>query len=1571
MSTSTAVHSNAFNFMSFILSQVDPRTGQYTCAISLPELKANNLCGPIVPLQLIFNPFNTPDSGFGKGWDLKLSQFNTTNRMLSLYTGESFKVNPGANGAEIPEKKIDSFHFHDLGNQRYRVEHKSGLVEILARVQGDIALPVQMRSPQGHSVSLDYVAFGTGPLLSSIRNADGTPLLTLVRNTNWLDITLFPGSAYEALFRMNIVGGETTSLILPTDDQASWRFGYVLKEGLTCLAQVDTPTGARETVTYSAKSHAFPGLASRKLPRVERHVRNPGFGQPAVEKRYEYDARDHNFLGYGSGVSWSDDGLDNLYKVSSTYWYETTEILWDGIGNQKVEETRRVFNHFHLQTLEETTQYSSDPSKHTLKRTDTEYHLVPNLEFKDQPPYCQLPKTVTETWHLVAATTPRHVETVSTTYDNFGNLLTQVNANGVTETSEWYKAEGEDGCPADPQGFVRNLKRKTVTPAKSDYGNAPTLQTRYTYSELPSLIDREKWLAIENETLMQIRTGNELELTTTTYAYFNDPGNPFEHGRKRLDEVAHKGNVTATHYSYRMARYARTDEPVLHTDIEIVGFDDSATKPVRKRHTLMHSMFNGEPLLNRDDSDVEIAYEYDLLSRVTKETVAPNTAYEASRSYTYRLTNAAGQQALQTACDVKGVTTTTWLDGFNRPIKEARQDADAPGFNPNDEPRLTYEATYNNREQLISETVIDWEGPKNVPLTSLLRYDDWGEQRCVVRADGVEEHEVTDPIHQTTTQWLEVEGKDATGKTVTANNLFDKPDSIKRYAKGVDPTAPGAVAYSEHLYRYDGMGRTAEEHDPMGNRTAYEYDAFDRMVKTVLPDYYEVEREYAPHSTEDLPTRISVGGIELGTQEFDGLDRMTASTTGGRRSEYTFDPGQSQPKSVLRPSGVTTDYVYRPELGEDPEQRIAVESTAVFTYDQQNARLRKTQEVDENGITHVLEREYFSTGELKSERRGAANEEPYVMHYQYSRQARLLNYIDVLGQHQTYTYNPRAQLIETRLGNTHSTFTYDDLARVKSIRTVDGDQVLETTIAYDDYGREVLRTFDFGQGVIQTLAQTYDEADRLTHRMLQQGSDLLRDETYAYDERGRLVDYRCEGSECPVDPYGKTIIGQLFGFDEKDNLTYLETTFDGGRHSIYFEYNNEDPCQLSALDNELSPPRPGDPDYPPRIDFNYDANGNLLNDEAGRLLGYDSLSRLISVSALSGESLGDYQYDALDILSGSGSDSGNERRFYQNGDLVNLVKGADSSTFVRAEGVVLAEHQEGASPKSLLLAADDKSSVLHELGHGERLDLAYTPYGYSVGGEGALGYNGEQREVRDGRYLLGKGYRALNSTLMRFESPDSLSPFGKGGMNGYAYVAGNPVGYTDPTGHLKLKLFALLMFSGVGEAGQAAGQGAARTSRSVLQGASRTAGQATNAASSTVGASDDLLSGFTMTTTRGSSTFGATTSVAQQTGSRGVSSISSAPVPSMPGPSRATPAVNYAPQQSRQAVAQTKPGPAIPAPKPPKPLSTKEFNKLGLFDRQRYLDRGGIDPTTGMPAPKKKSNWMDVPKESARFREQP
>lgn len=66
-----------------------------------------------------------------------------------------------------------------------------------------------------------------------------------------------------------------------------------------------------------------------------------------------------------------------------------------------------------------------------------------------------------------------------------------------------------------------------------------------------------------------------------------------------------------------------------------------------------------------------------------------------------------------------------------------------------------------------------------------------------------------------------------------------------------------------------------------------------------------------------------------------------------------------------------------------------------------------------------------------------------------------------------------------------------------------------------------------------------------------------------------------------------------------------------------------------------------------------------------------------------------------------------------------------------------------------------------------------------------LGFNGELCERKIGWYLLGNGYRAYNPTLMRFHSPDSWSPFRKGGVNAYMYCAGDPRSFTDPTGHMR------------------------------------------------------------------------------------------------------------------------------------------------------------------------------------------
>lgn len=106
--------------------------------------------------------------------------------------------------------------------------------------------------------------------------------------------------------------------------------------------------------------------------------------------------------------------------------------------------------------------------------------------------------------------------------------------------------------------------------------------------------------------------------------------------------------------------------------------------------------------------------------------------------------------------------------------------------------------------------------------------------------------------------------------------------------------------------------------------------------------------------------------------------------------------------------------------------------------------------------------------------------------------------------------------------------------------------------------------------------------------------------------------------------------------------------------------------------------------------------------------------------------------------------------------------------------------------RTVLLATDSKHSVIAEITATTSNPIAYAAYGTQSAQQQVvtgLGFNGELREAHLGWYLLGNGYRAYNSTLMRFHSPDSWSPFGKGGLNAYMYCEGEPVTGSDSTGH--------------------------------------------------------------------------------------------------------------------------------------------------------------------------------------------
>ncbi|WP_164721180.1 RHS repeat-associated core domain-containing protein [Burkholderia stagnalis] len=1357
-SPSAAVHSNAFNFLSFVDAGVDPRTGFYTFSIALPNVMANDLTGPALPLSLAFNPLQTDDRGVGIGWSLRVSHYDRIAKQLRLSTGETYRAVDTGPRIVVEDQKLQNFRVDKIDGD-LRIVYKNGVTERLSNAGAhDVYLPSAIHSPEGRALSLRYTMFRGHRLLSEVRD-DSRRLLALERTDTQAAITLLPDAPDAATFTLVLRNDRVTEIRLPVDNRASWRLQYETLGDLTLISQVESPTGGVETVRYQAQGHELPaGAPLRYLPYAIEHVRMPRADQPRLRSLYRYTR--NNFMGYGApGLVWK-DGEDNLYKVLDDYRYgsDETHVTSEGDATEAVRVVHRTFNRFHLLVSEETNQRGHV----ALQRT--EYDEKPGRPFSEQSPQCQLPLRATKSWYLSAAPGTAREEVVTTRFDDWGNLLEQVDAAGTVEQYDYYPAEGDTGCPPDPLGFVRFVRTKRVTPAPGPVA-APTVATRYTYAALPSLQpDGPSHVVVADETLSEVTDHASRDLQHIARTWLDTPTDALLHGRVATETKTLGGIATRTAYVYAL------QDDALCTTTTVTGFDGTT-----RTSSAWRALATGQNVRVEDESGVTIRYAYDALGRVLAETTAPGTEYEATRRHTYGLAATADDPVYASVTDALGVTTRTAYDGLNRVVRIDTADVDHA-----DEPmRTTYRARYDALGQLVEETQTDWLDGEPLALVSRHRYDDWGERNGTTRPDGVDAYRVQDPIRRTETEWLADGAGTRTGRTVTTRNAFDKPVSIERFDTR---DAAAGVTVNE----YDGLGRCVRRTDPAGNVSTFAYDAFGRMTRNVLPDGVAIEHAYAAHDSDALPIRIGVadsgGGrtIVAGEQAFDGLGRLARRTVGGRVRVFAYEGSHTQPNHEITPSGASIRYAYTPSLTRQPIRRSVADLDDDYTYHPVHAQLVRARSAatdDEYGL------DYLRSGQLLSEHWREDGDAHHASRAA-SLEGRPLRYTDRFGDTQTNGYDVASRLTRVQGAALDASLQYDGFGRLRQCTTRDADsgRTLTVTLAYDDFGRETERRIVQDGAPPVVIAQTHTPADKLARRTLSAGDTIVRDETHEYDARGRLVAYRCTGTQLPNDPYGHAIASQQYTFDSLDNLNVVTTEFgDGTRNVTRFSYGNEtDPTQLTRVTHSHA-------DYPPTLELRYDADGNLV-DDGSRTYQYDPLGRLTRIAGAVRSLSAQYRYDALDrLVAIRRSDGVTVRRTYRDARLVSELRDGERIGYLRADERLLAHRRDGTQAQTVLYGIDQQQSVLLAVSGGEHRDLAYTPYGYRATDTdmpGLPGFNGEPLDPLTGGYLLGNGHRLYDPVLMRFHRPDTLSPFDGGGLNPYAYCLGDPINRIDPTGQL-------------------------------------------------------------------------------------------------------------------------------------------------------------------------------------------
>lgn len=1334
------IYSQAFNFASHFGGTVDPRTGQYSCRIQLANLYPQGPLDVSRTIALSFSMMSNESGVYGSGWRMSNTEFDIARSRLTLLTGEQFKTQslPAVGGTLLfKDRKLADLVVKRPDTNTLHVIYKDGTVEVLQRTSSTSPYRiVALQFENGERMKWEYAAGGS---LERILDHDQQVLLLLTYSSGRLvraDTRVDGGRHARVLFSQT--NGRLTGFSAPYDSrELPPSMGYVLeygrafRNGMIAIHRVRSPMSGDELINYAENGHQYAN--GQYIPRVTSWVQTPGAYQPGMSRTYSYSAG-RNFTGFPFSGGFR-EGEDNLYLVGSDYDYWTEETRIDSAANNAVlSVTRTTYNKYHLLTQELVRREG------TLASTQIEYNLRPGL-FADQPPNFQLPRRITKSYALVAGGTARQ-EVVTIETDSFGNELSRSEATGVSTEYDYYPVGGEQGrCPADPRGlFQRYLKQERVIPAD---GTPGVRVTDFTFTSLPA--PAGGYFVLE---LSSIQAGR----ASVHKTYYDAPANLALHGRLRTDTSTLEGLALITELSYIQS-----------------GDTLSETRRLRGREGHWLDSLNVVSLTNRrllsmnGDGETTLATTYDVAGRLTSETASPGKPEEAERRFVYHYATPTKRAHLVTT-DARGRSTVTYYDGMGRQVAQAL----LLEGGTNEQPLGTWR--YDALGQTLERTRIDYLPDGERVLTTRYAYNPWGNASRVTRADCSVEIDDYDPrLH------IRVRGIEGGERLETHLNAHHQPFRVNR----VD--ALGQLTEVESR-TYDGLGRCLSRVDVDKHRTDYSYDLFDRVVTTVqTPSDGSPSRQrtvaYAPGSSDQRVSTISIDGRNVGARTYDSLGRLTAQSRGTvPATTWQYETGWTEPVAAVSGAGHRQQWSYDKELGAPSSVAMAGHPDKLYRYDpisgqptfSESGTLKHEVFHDVNGYPQKEVQTVLGT--------------PLTAYYAHSPGGRLLHHTSYEGQRSDFEYDANGRFFKMVAGAVVVEQRYDGFARPEVLTTRYANTEVVTRVGYDALGREAERRFEQNGALLQVMSSTYHPNSLLASRFVRDAAaQLVIGETFTYDAFLRLTTYRCEGREYPQDSLGRNIAGQQFSFDSLNNITRVVTSFADGTQDISTRFfTDADPTRLTRVTHS----NPAQDDA-----LTYDAAGNLTGGPAGRIYTYNGFDQLTSVQE--GSLQCSYQYDAQfrQVVAARGNETPVVMA-YAGDRLDTLLEGSRKLRYFNAAGHVQARTGGVEGPQ--LHLNDGAGSVRGVVAPGQAtVQRHYAPYGEgnvvardanvrSMADLQLPAFTGERLDAAVGLYHLEK--RTYDPRLMVFLSADPLAPFDEGGINSYAYCAGNPINLIDPTG---------------------------------------------------------------------------------------------------------------------------------------------------------------------------------------------